>query len=215
MHEQATVVSVNVGTPKEIETPKGVVMTSIFKSPVAGRVPVRGNNIVGDQQADLSVHGGPYKAVYCYPEEHYRYWQEQLPDVEFSPGIFGENLTTRGLTESDVHIGERFQIGSAVLQVTQPRMPCFKLALRFQRSDMIKRFWNSGRSGIYFSIYQEGELAAGDSVERLYKPANAVTVADVVALYRGEKSDSELRERALSGPLYGSWKRGIGQRLPF
>ncbi len=166
-------------------------------------------------QADLTVHGGPYKAIYCYPEEHYRYWQEQLPDVEFSPGMFGENLTTRGLTEADVHVGERFRIGSAMLQVTQPRMPCFKLALRFQRSDMVKQFWNSGRSGIYFSIFQEGELAAGDAIERVYQPANAVTIADVVALYRGETSDSELRKRALSAPLYGSWKRGIGERLPF
>src|SRR6476646_421644 len=126
MQETATVVSINVGTPKPVETPNGVVMTSIFKSPVSGRVPVLGNNIAGDQQADLTVHGGPYKAVYCDPEEHYPYWQEQLPDVEFSPGMFGENLTTRGLLESDVHIGERFRIGSAVLQVTQPRMPCFK-----------------------------------------------------------------------------------------
>lgn len=215
MHETATVVSINVGTPKPVETPNGVVMTSIFKSPVSGRIPVVGNNIAGDQQADLTVHGGPYKAVYCYPEEHYPYWQEQLPDVEFSPGMFGENLTTRGLLESDVHIGERFRIGSAVLQVTQPRMPCFKLALRFQRSDMVKRFWKSGRSGIYFSIFQAGELAAGDTIERVFKPVNAVTIAEVVALYRGEKSDSELRERALSAPLHGSWKRGIGQRLPF
>jgi MOSC domain-containing protein YiiM len=214
MTEKATVVSVNVGTPRAVETPSGVVMTSIFKSPIAGRVAVRGINIAGDRQADLTVHGGPYKAVYCYPEEHYSFWQDQLPDVEFTPGMFGENLTTHGLTEADVHIGERFGIGSAVLQVTQPRMPCFKLALRFQRSDIIKRFWKSGRSGIYFSIFQEGELAAGDTIQRLDKPASAVTIADVVALYRGETSDAELRKRALSAPLHGSWKRGIGERLP-
>jgi MOSC domain-containing protein YiiM len=142
-NENMRVLSVNVGMPKQLPT----VLTSIFKSPVEGRVAVRRHNIDGDRQSDLTVHGGPNKAVYCYPAEHYDYWKEQLPDMDLPYGAFGENLTTEGLTEDAVSIGDRFQVGSAVLRVTQPRMPCFKLGIRFGRADMVKRFWRSGRSG--------------------------------------------------------------------
>lgn len=189
------------------------VLSSIFKSPVEGRLPVRGHNIEGDRQADLRVHGGPYKAVYLYPSEHYAFWSAQLGLAELPLGAFGENLTTVGFTENDVGIGDRFRVGTAVLQVTQPRMPCFKLALRFGRSDMVKRFWQSGRAGIYFSIVQEGDLAKGDSLEKIEDGPEQVTVADVVRIYKGEEWSNDLRERVLRSPLRGSWKRDIESRL--
>ena len=208
-----TVASVNVGTPRQIEVRGGPVLTSIFKSPVRGRVAIRQHNVDGDSQADLTVHGGPYKAVYCYPEEHYAYWAAELPGVELVPGNFGENLTTRGLTEAEAMIGDRFRIGSALLQVTQPRMPCYKLGIRFGRPDMVKRFWQSGRSGIYFSVVEAGEVAAGDPIVREMQDENGISVADVVALYRGQKSSPELMERALRAPLFGSWKQELRERM--
>ena len=136
-------VSVNVGTPREVRVQNAAVATAIFKSPVEGRVPLRRNNLAGDRQADLTVHSGLYKAVYLYPAEHYRYWAEQLPGAELPFGAFGENLTNAGLLEEAVRIGDRFRIGSAVLQVTQPRMPCYKLGIRFGRAGMVKRKANS------------------------------------------------------------------------
>jgi MOSC domain-containing protein YiiM len=207
-----TVVSVNVSGPKRVQVREGTVLTSIFKSPVEGRVAVRRHNIAGDRQSDLTVHGGPYKAVYSYPEEHYSYWREQLPGMELTPGIFGENLTTRGLTEDEVSIGDQFRVGSALLQATQPRMPCFKLGIRFGRPDMVKRFWLSGRSGIYFSVIEEGDLAAGDSIERTMHVADGISVADIVRLYRGDHNDRELLARALRAPLFGGWKQGLQER---
>ncbi len=160
-----TVVSVNVGVPKRVRVGDTTVLTSIFKSPVEGRAAVGRRNIAGDRREArnlIPVHGGPYKAVYCYPEEHYGFWREQLPGMELTPGNFGENLTTRGLTEDAVYIGDQFRVGSALLQVAQPRMPCFKLGIRFGRPDMVKRFWASDRPGIYFSVVEEGDVAAGD-----------------------------------------------------
>jgi MOSC domain-containing protein YiiM len=206
-------VSVNVGLPAHIETPHGTVLTSIFKSPVAGRVAARRHNIEGDRQSDLTVHGGPSKAVYGYAGEHYSYWRAELPDVDFVPGMFGENLTTEGLDEETVYIGDRFRVGSAILQATQPRMPCYKLGIRFSRPDMVKRFWLSGRPGIYFSIVEEGDLAAGDPIERVGGETERISVSDVVALYRREKTDGDLLRRALRAPLSGSWKQEILERL--
>lgn len=206
------VVSVNVGGPRLVQTMGASILTSIFKSPVEGRVPIRGHNLEGDRQSDLTVHGGPYKAVYAYAVEHYDYWAEQLPGFELSPGMFGENLTTAGLDENVVKIGDRYAFGSAVLQVTQPRMPCFKLALRFGLADMVKRFWQSGRSGIYFSVVKEGDVAAGDRIEKATDGPEEVTVADVVRLYRGGDESQELLERVLRAPLFGGWKREIVER---
>jgi len=189
------------------------VLTSIFKSPVEGRVAVRRHNIEGDRQSDLTVHGGPNKAVYCYPAEHYDYWKERLPDHDLSVyGAFGENLTTSGILEDDVWIGDRFRAGSAVLQVTQPRMPCFKLGIRFNLATMVKLFWQSGRSGFYFSIVEEGSLAAGDAIERVARGPEEITVADVVRLYRGDEKSPELLDRALRAPISGSWKEEIRDR---
>ncbi len=205
------ILSVNVGKPRAVETPRGVVLTSIFKVPVAGRKAVRGFNIEGDQQADLTVHGGVSKAVYAYPWEHYDFWKSELGE-ELTPGNFGENLTTEGLLEEEVNIGDKFQVGSAVLRVTQPRMPCAKLALRFDRSDMVKRFWKSGFSGIYFAIDKEGDLEAGDAIERISSSRDAVSIADVLRLFKGESQDEELFERAMATPLSGSWKEEIQER---
>ena len=207
------IVSVNVGMPREVTVPNGRVLTSIFKSPVEGRVAVRGHNLDGDRQADLTVHGGPNKAVYLYPAEHYAYWAAQLPDMELPFGVFGENLTSEGVHEASAHIGDQFRIGSAVLQVTQPRMPCYKLALRFGRADMVKRFWASGRPGIYFSVVEEGDLARGDAMEQVAADPEQVSVADILRLYKGEDTGKDLFWRALRSPLSGSWKEEIRSRL--
>jgi len=190
----------------------GTVLTRIFKSPVEGRVAVRRHNIAGDRQSDLTVHGGPSKAVYCYPSEHYEFWKKQLPEMDLSPGMFGENLTTEGITEDAVCIGDRFRVGSSLLQVTQPRMPCYKLGIRFGRADMVKRFWLSGRPGIYFSVAEEGDVAAGDPIERSAQGPEQVSVADVVRLYRGEETSPEMLGRALRAPLHGSWKQELRER---
>jgi MOSC domain-containing protein YiiM len=210
--EKTRVISVNVGKPRSLLFENMTVVTAIFKEPATGKIPLRGYNLEGDQQADLRVHGGPHKAVYLYPREHYAYWSKQLPDADIPFGAFGENLTTSGLLEEEVRIGDRFRIGSAVLQVTQPRMPCYKLGVRFGRADMVKRFWNSGRSGIYFSVVEEGELAAGDPIEKVAAGPEPISVAEVVRLYRGDETDPGKLESALRAPLYGGWKRELDER---
>jgi MOSC domain-containing protein YiiM len=208
----AQVLSVNVGMPRQVPVRGGSVLTSIFKTPVLARVAVRRHNIEGDRQSDLTVHGGPYKAVYSYPGEHYGYWREQLPDTQLQYGNFGENLTTEGLLEEEVSIGDRFRVGSAILQVTQPRMPCFKLGIRFDRADMVKRFWQSGRPGIYFGVVEEGEVAAGDAITKVEDAEIRISVADVVRLHTGQETDAELLDRAMRAPIAGSWKADILDR---
>jgi MOSC domain-containing protein YiiM len=206
------VLSVNVGEPRSVKVGDVVVLTSIFKLPVQGRVAVRRHNLDGDRQSDLTVHGGPYKAVYAYPSEHYSLWKRELPSIDLPFGMFGENLTTEGLSEETVYIGDQFRVGSALLQVTQPRMPCFKLGIRFGRPDIVKRFWRSGRSGIYFSVVEEGDVAAGDPIERTAEGSERISVADVVRLYRGDETSPQLLERALRAPLFGGWKEGLRER---
>lgn len=206
------VVSLNVGQPRIIETPRGGVLTSIFKEPVDGRRKIVPHHVEGDRQADLRVHGGPGKAVYAYSAEHYDYWAKELVGDEMQFGKFGENLTVEGLAEADTCIGDLFEVGTAVLRVTQPRMPCVKLAIRFERSDMVKRFWKSGRSGIYFAVEREGEVAAGDEVRRMEAHPLRVSVSDVVRLYKGETSDSRLYERFIDAPVSGSWKEEIREK---
>jgi len=157
-------VSINVGLPQQIEWRGELVTTAIFKEPVSGPVAVRALNIDGDRQADLRVHGGERKAVYAYPSEHYAYWRRELPDAELPPGAFGENLTVAGLLEAEVGPGDVIEIGTAAFTVTVPRMPCYKLGLRFGRLDMVKRFWRSRRSGFYLSVTREGTIVAGDAI---------------------------------------------------
>jgi MOSC domain-containing protein YiiM len=191
------VVSVNVGLPREVEWKGKRATTGIFKEPVAGRVVVRTLNLDGDRQADLSVHGGPSKALYLYPGEHYAYWRRELPEMTLPWGMFGENLTTEGLLEDAVNIGDRFRVGSAEVMVTEPRLPCYKLGIRFGRSDIIKRFLASGRTGFYVAVLKEGDVAAGDAIERLGRDPNNVTVPDITRLYVSDKGNRDLLRRAL------------------
>lgn len=207
------IISVNVGLPREVVWKGITVRTAIFKKPVAGTLAIRQLNLAGDQQADLTVHGGPDKAVYAYPVEHYEYWRKQLPDVSFSWGVFGENLTTEGLSEDTLCIGDLVRAGSAILQVTQPRMPCYKLELRFNRDDMIKRFLVSGRSGFYFSVIEPGDVGVGSQVEVLDRDTNNVTISDILRLYLGQTPDPELLRRMTNvTSLPENWKTQLQLR---
>ena len=176
-------VSVNVGLPRQVAWKGRSVTTGIFKEPVQGRVPVRRLNLDGDRQADLSVHGGADKAVYAYPAEHYHYWRGELAGMAMPFGMFGENFTTEGLLEDAVHIGDHFRVGTAELVVTQPRLPCYKLGIKFGRDDMVKRFLASGRTGFYFSVSREGEVEAGNAVALIDRDPNHVAVPDITRLY--------------------------------
>ena len=207
-------VAISVGRPKEVQWRGRSVQTSIFKTPVAGRVHVTRLNIEGDEQSDLSVHGGAEKAVYAYPVEHYNFWRRELPDMELPWGAFGENLTTEGLLEDEVWIGDRYRVGSVDLVVTQPRMPCYKLAIRFGRPDIVKRFLKSGRSGFYLAVEREGKLGPGDAVERLARDKRRLTVADVVALYAADSANQPLLQNASDHPsLPASWREYFRKRL--
>ncbi|MBC7968978.1 MAG: MOSC domain-containing protein [Verrucomicrobia bacterium] len=192
-------ISVCVGLPREVIWKGKPITTSIFKQPVAGRVMMRSLNLDGDRQADLTVHGGAEKAIYAYSAEHYAYWRQELPGEKLPWGAFGENLTVEGLSETTINIGDRFRIGTAEVIVTQPRFPCFKLNLKFRRDDMVKRFLSSRLSGIYFSVVQEGEIGAGDAIERVSRDENNITVADIVSIYVRE-ADEDLVRRAIQVP---------------
>lgn len=200
-------ISVNVGLPREVSWKGKAVRTGIFKEPVNSRVMVRELNLDGDRQADLTVHGGVDKAVYVYPFEHYDYWRDELPDTELTLGIFGENFTVTGFKEEEINIGDRFKIGSAELMVTQPRLPCYKLAIRFGRPDMVKRFLASRRTGFYFRVLQEGEVGVGDTLELVSRDTNNITVADITQLYVREQNNPELLHRAVQlKALPESWR---------
>lgn len=208
------VISLNVGKPELVIVNDQPVSTGIFKQPIDGRVMLRTLNLDGDRQADLSVHGGPDKAVYVYPSEHYLFWKHELPEMELPWGMFGENLTTTGLLETETHIGDRFRVGSAEVKVTQPRMPCYKLAIRFERNDIIKRFLVSERTGFYLSVLKEGEVGAGDEFELLERNTSDVRVVDVVRLYSSDKRDLDLLRRAIaSESLPNSWREHFRERL--
>jgi MOSC domain-containing protein YiiM len=171
-------------------------------------------NVEGDEQSDLSVHGGVDKAVYAYPSEHYGRWREDLPGTDLPWGVFGENLTIEGLVEVAVHIGDCLRIGSAELMVTQPRMPCFKLGIRFGRPDIQKMFLQSGRTGFYLKVLREGDVAAGDVVEIASRDPHGITVADVVSLYAADDSQQELLRRVSGLPaLPEGWREYFRKRL--
>ncbi|HXV37128.1 MAG TPA: MOSC domain-containing protein [Myxococcota bacterium] len=207
-------ISINVGRPREIEWRGERVTTSIFKAPVAGAVRVRTLNLDGDEQSDLSVHGGVDKAVYAYPSEHYPYWRESLRENELPWGAFGENLTTEGLSESELRIGDRLRIGSAEMRVTQPRLPCFKLGLRFGRSDMVKRFQQSGRSGFYLAVLREGEIARNDRIEVIEVDRPSLSVAEIARLYTLDSAPPELLRRASElDALAEAWRTRFRERL--
>ncbi len=211
------VVSVNVGLPREVMWRGRMVTTGIYKEAVEGRVALRTLNLDGDRQADLSVHGGKDKAVYCYPIAHYDYWRKELPGRELPMGMFGENFTTDGLLEESVQLGDRFSVGSAEVVLTQPRLPCYKLGVRFQSDDMVRRFLASGRTGFYFAVTREGEVGAGDEIKVISREANAVPVSAITRLYiakRYGEDDVALVRRALRvAALPDSWKEYFRERL--
>lgn len=211
------IVSLNTGLPREVTWHGRTTTTGIYKSPVEGRVGLRRHNLDGDRQADLSVHGGEFKAVYCYPHEHYAWWANELRVSELSIGMFGENLTTEGLDETTVHIGDRLSIGTAVVIVTQPRQPCYKLGIRFQSDAMVKRFLASGRSGFYVAVQQEGELAAGDEIAMLARDPQGISIKDINRLYVKKAFDAEdaaIARRAMAVPsLPDGWKAHFEERL--
>jgi MOSC domain-containing protein YiiM len=200
-------ISVNVGLPQEVTWHGSRVVTAIYKQPVNGRVALRKLNLDGDGQADLRVHGGEDKAVYCYPIEHYDYWKRELPDRELPTGMFGENFTTKGLLEDSVHLGDHFSVGSADVVVAQPRLPCYKLGIRFQADDMVKRFLVSGRTGFYFAVARVGEVGAGDEIK----------VTEITRLYiakrYGEEDVTSVRSALRVAALPESWKEYFRERL--
>ena len=210
-------VSVNTGLPREVICHGRSVTTAIYKQPVQGRVALRKLNLDSDRQADLSVHGGEYKAVYCYPLTHYDYWKGELPGRELPTAIFGENFTTDGLLESSVQLGDQFAIGSAQVVVTQPRLPCYKLGIRFQSDDMVRRFLASGRTGFYLAVLHEGDVGAGDEIQAIARDPNAVPVSEITRLYvakrYGDDDVASVRRALRVAALPESWKGYFRERL--
>jgi MOSC domain-containing protein YiiM len=211
------VVSLNVGLPREVLWHERTVTTGIFKQPIEGRVALHNLNLDGDRQADLRVHGGEYKVVYCYPVEHYDYWRKELPGRELPMGMFGENFTTDGLLEEAVHLGDRFTVGSAEVVVAQPRLPCYKLGIRFQSDDMVRRFLASGRTGFYLAVTREGEVGAGDEIKLISRDENAVPISEITRLYvaksYGEDDVASVRRALQVATLPESWKEYFRERL--
>ena len=210
-------ISVNTGLPREVTWHGQLVTTGIYKQPVEGRVALRKLNLDGDRQADLTVHGGEYKAVYCYPIEHYDYWKRELPGRDLPVAIFGENFTTAGLQEDSIHLGDQLAVGSAEMVVTQPRLPCYKLGIRFQSDDMVKRFLASRRTGFYLAVSREGQVGAGDEIKVLARDPNAVSVSEITRLYVAKRYGSadliSLRRALQVAALPESWKAYFRERL--
>lgn len=209
--------SVNVGLPREVMWHGRSVATGIFKAPVNGRISLRTLNLDGDGQADLSVHGGQYKAVYCYPLTHYDYWKRELAGRELPMGVFGENFTLDDFAEESIYLGDRYSVGSAEVVVTQPRLPCYKLGIRFGDDDMVKRFFASRRTGFYVAVTREGEVGAGDEMKVIHSDPNGVPVSETTRLYAEKhysNADVDSVRRALQvEALTESWKHYFRERL--
>jgi MOSC domain-containing protein YiiM len=189
---QARLLSVNVGTVREVSWRGETVTTGIWKSPVVGRVAVRGVNLAGDDQADRTVHGGADKAVYAYAREDYDFWREH-EEIDTAPGMFGENLTVEGIDLSAARPGERWAVGTTILEVAQPRLPCFKLGIRMSDAHFPRRFQRVGRMGAYLRIVREGEVGAGDAVEVISRPDHGVTLQGMVRALHDRSSAEALR----------------------
>lgn len=201
------IISLNVGLPRIVESNGEPVTTGIFKEPVQGPVRLRTLNLDGDRQADLKVHGGVTKAVYAYPAEHYEFWKTELPEMELPYGMFGENFTTEGLFETEVNVGDRFRVGDAEVVVTEPRLPCYKLGIKFGRTDIIRRFLQSRRTGFYFAVLKEGMVEAGDPIEPISRDAENITIADITRVYAFEKDDLATLRRAVKlEAMSESWR---------
>jgi MOSC domain-containing protein YiiM len=208
------ILSLNVARPRLVVYEGMTVNTGIFKTPLSGPVHLRTLNLDGDRQADLSVHGGPNKAVYGYPSEHYPDWRRELPGIDMPWGMFGENFTTTGLAEDNLHIGDRFQIGSSIIMVRQPRTPCYKLAVKFQRDDMLDLFLASGRSGYYFSVEHEGVVAVGDTFKLLSREQDGITIAEMNHLLVRDRYNQELLRKAIhTKALPEPWREYFSDRL--
>jgi MOSC domain-containing protein YiiM len=203
----AKVISLNVGMPRTVYFHGQALTTGIFKEPVRGRINLRKLNLDGDKQADLTVHGGPDKAVYAYPAEHYHYWKKRLPNMKLPWGMFGENFTTEGLLEDQVNIGDIFRVGSGEVVATQPRMPCYKLGVKFGGMDIVKKFMDSKLPGIYFRVLKEGEVEAGDAIELISRDTNNVTVKDIVRLVTGEGHIKTVRRAIHIKALPEAWRQ--------
>ena len=202
--------SVNVGQPREVSYNGKSVSTGIFKAPVEGQVMVRKHNLDGDRQADLRVHGGVDKAVYAYPSEHYDYWKRELDRNDLTYGTFGENLTVEGLLEDGVHIGDVFRVGEAVVEVSQPRVPCFKLGIKIGNPGFLKPFLASGRVGFYFRVLEEGEVGADDAIERIRIGDGRMTVKTIIHLRYFDTSNSQAAQKAASLPaLARGWRQAF------
>jgi MOSC domain-containing protein YiiM len=207
-------ISLNIALPRLVEYNGDPVATGIFKEPVQGPVMLRTLNLDGDRQADLSVHGGVSKAVYAYPSEHYEFWKKELPEMKLPYGMFGENFTTEGMLEDAVNLGDRFRVGDADLMVTEPRLPCYKLGIKFGRPAIIRKFLQSRRTGFYFAVLKEGEVKAGDTIELLGRDANNIAVADITRLYAFEKDDLKTLRRAVKlEALSESWREYFERQI--
>jgi MOSC domain-containing protein YiiM len=211
------ILSVNVGLPRDVLWHGRTVTTGIYKYPVEGPIALRRLNLDGDRQADLTVHGGEHKAVYLYPIEHYVYWKKKLPGRDLPPGSFGENFTTEGLLEDEIHIGDQFAIGAAEVIVTQPRLPCYKLGIRFEADNMVKKFLASRRIGFYVAITQEGQVEAGDEIKLLSRARNSISIAAFLELYVTKNwtaADITQIRRLFELPsLPNDWKSYLDHRL--
>lgn len=206
--------SINVAAPRAIWYRDKEVMTGIYKEPVQGMVAVGKLGLAGDGQADLEAHGGIYKAVYSYPFEHYSHWSRSLGRNDFVLGQFGENLTVSGLTEDEVYIGDVFRIGTALFEVTQPRVPCFKIAHKMGMPEFPKLFTESGRTGFYLRVLEEGEICAGDAIERVKTDPHLVSVREMMRIMHIDREDFEVMKRAVAIPaLTPGWREQLEKRL--
>ncbi|MCG9126559.1 MOSC domain-containing protein [Candidatus Poribacteria bacterium] len=207
--------SINVSKPKPISHEGKIIYTGIFKEPVSGTVMLREMNIDGDGQGDLKVHGGTYKAIYGYPIEHYTHWQQELGRDDLSYGQFGENLTVKGMLEDEVHIGDIFQIGHTVkLQITQPRVPCFKLGHKMGSAEFPKIFLKSKRVGFYFRVLEEGEITAQDDIERIELSSYPMSVTNILSLrYFDTNNQTDIKKAIKQPALSPSWKKDFNRLL--
>ena len=207
-------ISVSVGLPKQVPSQGKTVRTSIFKTPVNGPVRVTALNLDGDQQSDLTVHGGIDKAVYAYPSEHYSFWRNEYPKFDFQWGSLGENFTTEGLLEPSTKIGDRLAIGTAEFMVTQPRLPCFKLGIRLGDPGAIKTLLQSRKTGFYLAVTKEGSVEAGDSIRLTPTGDGNISVTDIVDLYAGAVTDPKLLQSAIELPaLPISWRDHFRKKI--
>lgn len=191
------VISVNVGLPTLLHFNGRTRTSAIVKKPVYGKIEFKNGNLIGDKQADLRVHGGKYKAIYLYPSEHYEYWEDQMPDEKFEWGAFGENITSFGLMENDICIGDKVLIGTIETIVSQPRFPCENLNFKFQREDMVKKFADSRKHGFYVQVTKQGFVSKNDKIEIIQKHSGKITIQEFVENYYSNRKNQHFHERLL------------------